>query len=129
MGPFFLLKVCLIFTHMPNKTSLILFSPLIRDMLSRPPLPPPPFCLSFRLVPPQPVCFLVLVSFLLTKHYRAPLSCLIGPRGLIWHLIKKLVFVLLNFQGRVLPLDNFPISQGYVVAHISLNCTNNSPLL
>lgn len=46
------------------------------------------------------------------------LSCLIGPRGLIWHLITKLVFMPLNFQGHVLPLDNFSFSQGSGVAYI-----------
>lgn len=56
------------------------------------------------------------------------LSCLIGPRGLIYHLITKLVFMLLNFQGRVLPLDNFPHSQGYLVAHILLNHMNKCAL-
>ena len=127
MGPFFLLKVCLIFTHMPNKVSLILLSPLISIHALMPPHP------SFSFLSLIQTCSCAtclspcggLIS--VDKALQSPhvLSCLIGPRRLIQHLITRLVSMLLNFQGRVLPLDNLAPSQGYVLAHISLNHMNN----
>lgn len=82
MGPFFLLKVCLIFTRMPNKISLILLYPLIRVHALMPPL----LFLSLIQTCSSSTRLSPCTGFIsVDKALQSPrvLSCLIGPRGLI----------------------------------------------
>ena len=79
---FFHLKICLISRSKPNKISLIPVSFLIKNS-------------SLKILFQVFFFFTDFISVDIALESPCVLSALIGPGGLIWHLITTLLFILL----------------------------------